>query len=98
MFLGHYAVAFAAKRAAPATSLGTLFLASVFIDLLWPLLLLAGVERARIEMTDAGRSRVRDGFYTGGVDAHAARGWTVRDSVIEGFWCADVLAEHTVHL
>ena len=48
MFLGHYAVAFAAKRAAPATSLGTLFLASVFVDLLWPLLLLAGVERARI--------------------------------------------------
>lgn len=49
MFLGHYAVAFAAKRAAPATSLGTLFLASVFIDLLWPVLLLAGIERARID-------------------------------------------------
>lgn len=49
MFLGHYAVAFAAKRAAPATSLGTLFLAAVFIDLLWPALLLAGVERARID-------------------------------------------------
>jgi membrane-bound metal-dependent hydrolase YbcI (DUF457 family) len=31
------------------TSLGTLFFASVFIDLLWPLLLLAGVERARID-------------------------------------------------
>jgi hypothetical protein len=49
MFLGHYAVALAAKRAAPATSLGTLFLASVFVDLLWPLLLLAGVERARVD-------------------------------------------------
>lgn len=49
MFLGHYAVAFAAKRAAPAVSLGTLFLASVFIDLLWPALLLAGVERARVD-------------------------------------------------
>jgi hypothetical protein len=49
MFLGHYAIAFAAKRASPATSLGTLFLASVFIDLLWPLLLLSGVERARID-------------------------------------------------
>jgi len=49
MFLGHYAVAFAAKRAAPATSLGTLFLASVFVDLLWPLLLLAGVERAHVD-------------------------------------------------
>lgn len=54
MFLGHYAVALAAKRAAPATSLGTLFLASVFIDLLWPALLLAGVERARVDAGIAG--------------------------------------------
>lgn len=49
MFLGHYALAFAAKRAAPATSLGTLFFASVFVDLLWPVLLLASVERARVD-------------------------------------------------
>lgn len=56
MFLGHYAVAFAAKRAAPATSLGTLFLASVFIDLLWPVLLLADVERARIDPAIRGLS------------------------------------------
>jgi hypothetical protein len=55
------------------------------------------VACSRIEMTDAGRSRVRDGCYTGGVDAHAARGWTVRDNVIEGFWCTDGLAEHAVH-
>ena len=56
MFLGHYAVAFAAKRLAPATSLGTLFLASVFIDLLWPVLLLAGIERARIDPAIKGLS------------------------------------------
>jgi hypothetical protein len=49
MFLGHYAVAFAAKRAAPAVSLGALFFASVFIDLLWPVLLLAGIERAHVD-------------------------------------------------
>ncbi len=49
MFLGHYAVALAAKRAAPATSLGTLVFASVFIDLLWPVLLLAGIEVARVD-------------------------------------------------
>jgi hypothetical protein len=54
MFLGHYAVALAAKRAAPATSLGTLAFAAVFVDLLWPLLLLAGVERARIEPATRG--------------------------------------------
>jgi hypothetical protein len=54
MFLGHYAVAFAARRAARSTSLGALFLASVFIDLLWPLLLRGDAERARIDPTIRG--------------------------------------------
>jgi len=48
MFVGHFAVALAAKRLAPRVSLGTLFLAAQFIDLLWPTLLLLGVERVRI--------------------------------------------------
>lgn len=48
MFIGHFAVAFAAKRAAPSVSLGTLFLAAQFADLLWPILVLLGVERFRI--------------------------------------------------
>lgn len=49
MLLGHYAVAFAAKRAAPQTSLGTLILAAQFPDLLWPVLLLAGLESVRVD-------------------------------------------------
>jgi membrane-bound metal-dependent hydrolase YbcI (DUF457 family) len=49
MFIGHYSVALAAKRAAPQTSLGTLFLAAQFLDLLWPIFLLLGVERVRID-------------------------------------------------
>ena len=48
MFIGHYAVAFAAKRAAPAISLGTLFLAAQLADLAWPVLVLAGIERFEI--------------------------------------------------
>ena len=48
MFIGHFAAAFAAKRAAPAVSLGTLFLACQFADLLWPNLVLAGVEHLAI--------------------------------------------------
>lgn len=48
MFIGHFGVGFAAKSVAPKISLGTLFLAAQFIDLLWPSLLLLGVERARI--------------------------------------------------
>jgi hypothetical protein len=48
MFLGHYGVALAAKRAAPRASLATLFIAAQFLDLLWPILLIAGVEHVRI--------------------------------------------------
>ena len=48
MFLGHYGVALAAKKAAPRVSLGTLAMAGVFLDLLWPVLLVAGVEHVRI--------------------------------------------------
>jgi hypothetical protein len=49
MFIGHFGVGFAAKRVAPTLSLGTAFLAAQFIDLIWPTLLLAGVEKVRIE-------------------------------------------------
>lgn len=48
MFLGHFAVAFAAKRAAPAVSLGTLFLAAQLADLIWPNLCLLGIERFEV--------------------------------------------------
>ena len=48
MFLGHFAVALAAKKAAPKTSLGTLVVAAQFGDLLWPVLLLLGIEQVRI--------------------------------------------------
>lgn len=49
MFIGHFGAGFAAKAAARQVSLGWLFAAAQFIDLLWPTLLLAGVERVRIE-------------------------------------------------
>jgi len=48
MFLGHYGVAFALKRAEPKLSLGTLFVAVQLADLLWGMFLLLGWEHARI--------------------------------------------------
>lgn len=48
MFLGHYGVALVAKRIAPSASLGALFFAAQFLDLLWPTMLLFGVERVAI--------------------------------------------------
>ena len=44
MFIGHYALAFGSKRLAPEVSLGALFLACQWADLLWPILVMAGVE------------------------------------------------------
>lgn len=49
MFIGHYALAFGAKRVAPTMSLGTLFLACQFADLLWPTLLVLGKEVVEID-------------------------------------------------
>jgi len=48
MFIGHHALGLAAKRIAPRTSLGTLFLAPSLADLLWPVFLLLGWERVRV--------------------------------------------------
>jgi hypothetical protein len=48
MFIGHFGVGFAAKRVAPRVSLGTAFLAAQWLDLLWPTLLLLGMETVRI--------------------------------------------------
>ncbi len=49
MFIGHYAVAFASKRFAPRTSLGVLLVAALFLDLLWPVLVLLDMEHVRID-------------------------------------------------
>src|SRR5580692_3705021 len=49
MFIGHFGLAFGAKKAAPAVSLGALFAACQLADLLWPTLLLLGYERVEIQ-------------------------------------------------
>jgi hypothetical protein len=48
MFIGHFGVAFAAKRAVPAVSLGSWFIACELVDLLWPIGLFLGIESVRI--------------------------------------------------
>ena len=65
---------------------------------------------SHIELTDAGRPQVwtiNGSCYTGGVDAHQAQGWTIRDNRIEGFWCpgngldgceGGDLSEHGIHM
>jgi len=49
MFVGHYGVALALKKADPKLSLGTLFLAAQFVDILWGLFLILGWEQVRVD-------------------------------------------------
>ena len=77
MLVGHFAVAFGAKRAFPRVSLGTLFLAAQFSDLLWPLFLLLGLEHVRI---DPGNTAVTPlDFYDYPIthSLAAAIGWSI---------------------
>jgi membrane-bound metal-dependent hydrolase YbcI (DUF457 family) len=52
MFIGHAAVALAVKPRVPRRSLGWLIAAAFFVDLIWPVLLLAGVEVVEIHPGD----------------------------------------------
>ncbi|HKI25769.1 MAG TPA: metal-dependent hydrolase [Candidatus Sulfotelmatobacter sp.] len=49
MFIGHFAVGFAAKKFAPRASAAVLLAAPLICDMLWPFFLLLGWERARID-------------------------------------------------
>jgi hypothetical protein len=58
------------------------------------------VECSSFRLTDGGRRHVPSNFlpcYTGGIDAHGARGWIVRLNRFEDIRCANGLAEHAVH-
>ena len=48
MFVGHFALGFAAKKATPKTSLATLFVAAQLADILWPFFLAFGIEQVVI--------------------------------------------------
>ncbi|HSC37261.1 MAG TPA: hypothetical protein VLD19_05310 [Chitinophagaceae bacterium] len=48
MFIGHYGLAFGVKKAAPGISLGLLFIATQFADILWPFLLVFNVEQVNL--------------------------------------------------
>ncbi len=55
------------------------------------------VACSHLQLTATGRPQVRNNCYTGGIDGHGARGWRIRDNLIEGFYCAQGLSEHGVH-
>jgi len=63
MFIGHFAVAFAAKKIEPEVSLGTTFAAAQLADVVWPVLVLAGIERVAIAPGDTAVTPLRFESY-----------------------------------
>jgi membrane-bound metal-dependent hydrolase YbcI (DUF457 family) len=63
MFLGHFALALGTKQGAPRASLGVLVAAAQWPDLLWPFLLLAGVERVAVAPGDTAFTPLRFEAY-----------------------------------
>lgn len=49
MVIGHFGFGLGAKKFAPKVSLGTLFMAVQWADLLWPVLLLLGIEHVGLQ-------------------------------------------------
>jgi membrane-bound metal-dependent hydrolase YbcI (DUF457 family) len=59
MFLGHFALGFAVKKAEPSLSLGTTLVAAQLPDVIWPWLVMAGVETVAIAPGDTAVTPLR---------------------------------------
>jgi LexA-binding, inner membrane-associated putative hydrolase len=63
MFIGHFGLGLAAKGIDKRPSLGTMFLAAQWLDLVWPVLLLTGVERFSIVPWNTVLTPLRFDYY-----------------------------------
>ncbi len=77
MFIGHYGIALAAKSRAPQVSLGWLFLATQWLDLIWPIFVLLGLERFRIESPATGLTPLVFTHYPFSHSLLAVAGWSI---------------------
>jgi hypothetical protein len=87
VFIGHFALAFAAKKAAPAVSLGTLILAAQLADLVWPMLVLAGIEVVRIQPGITAVTPLDFVSYPYSHSLVALAGWAIALAVAYRFAC-----------
>ena len=94
MFIGHFALGFAAKRSAPRVSLAVLFLAAQLADVLWPVLVWLGLEQVRI---DPGNTRFTPLDFISYPYSHSLLFLVVWGAVF-GAICAGVVRDHKVIL
>jgi membrane-bound metal-dependent hydrolase YbcI (DUF457 family) len=86
MFLGHFAVGFAAKRAAPRSSLGTMIAAASFLDLLWPIFVLTGLEWFRIAPGDTVMNPLAFDHYPWSHSLLLTIVWSVLFGAVVAWW------------
>jgi len=82
MFIGHNAVAFAAKKPAPRVSLGILMGAAMLLDLIWPIMLLLGVEHVRIHKGDTPFTPLEFTDYPWTHSLAMAAAWAVAAAIV----------------
>jgi hypothetical protein len=86
MFIGHFAIGFASKKAAPKASLGALIAAPIFLDMLWPIFLLLGWEQVRIHPGDTKFTPLEFVSYPISHSMVTAIGWSILFAAI--YWTA----------
>lgn len=105
MFVGHLAVALGAKRVEPSLPLGAAVAAAFGLDLLWPLLLLAGIEVVQVNAHDTAFTNLAFVSYPwshsllmvlGWSLLTAVAGWRLLDSRRSGAILGALVASHWV--
>lgn len=89
MFLGHFAVALAAKRVAPRPSLGTTILAAQWADGIWPIFMLLGLEQVAIEPGVTAVTPLDFVSYAYSHSLAADAGWAALFAAVYGSWRKD---------
>lgn len=70
------------KRAAPRTNLGWLIAAPIFLDLIWPIFVLAGLERVEVEPGNTAFTPLNFVHYPISHSLAAAVGWSVAAAAV----------------
>lgn len=86
MFIGHFAVAFAAKKATPKISLGTLFLATLLLDLFCLAFLILGIEHVEYQPGNTAVTPIAFVHYPFSHSLLAAIIWATLFSLIYKKW------------
>jgi membrane-bound metal-dependent hydrolase YbcI (DUF457 family) len=90
MFIGHFAIGFGVKKADHLISLGTAFIAVQFLDLLWPLLVITGIEQVEVDIGNTAFTPLDFTHYPYSHSLVAALFW----SVLFGNVCYFVYKRH----